>query len=548
MTRDQERRTTDRRRRRRALQNFAACETLEGRSLLSGFNPGFALAHTPHQAAQYGQAGASHAWRGHAARAGSAAGGLHGPRAGAWTSWGRNQAPTSPPVQTPSVATPITPVATPITPVATPITPVAGGSATAADSTTAATTRPASAPSGPDLLPFGHPGMTTGGDLNASNAPQGAPGGAGSNASGANGFDGPMGFGMGMGMGMGLPGFGSQAGGLGSNDQQGAPGDPASSVPGTSGAVAPGAPMALPFGPDMGLPGFGGPTDQAGGFGPNAQQGAPGGVASFAPDAGGMARGFGGGRSRGGFDGPMGGLGGGPFGGSAVPQGVPGMGGTSSGPGMSQGGFDGPMGGSGGGPFGGSFQAPAAVAQARQTLETDAKAALPTTSKAPSAASLDALRADEKAAHDGTLTGTDASTKLQADRDAVLAGTGLTADQVKSVDAAQTRFQADAAAVKAGTLAGDPAAKAFKTDRDDLMLAVGVAQDDVDKLDADLQALQDAEKAARDALTTTPKAANTASSTTGQAGQTAWNDAAPGNSPGGNGPTGWPSGPRFGRF
>ena len=181
---------------------------------------------------------------------------------------------------------------------------------------------------------------------------------------------------------------------------------------------------------------------------------------------------------------------------------------------------------------------------------TDLNAVLPAGFQTPSKASIDALQADLKAQHDGTLTGTAATTKLQADKDAILASTGLTASQVTAVDAAskqletdlkasmpkdkstppttpptisptiqadkdavlsaaglsasqisaidaaQSQMMKDAQAVHDGTLTGTAATAALQADHDAILNALGVSQDSITKIDADSTALQAAMKTA----------------------------------------------------
>ena len=183
----------------------------------------------------------------------------------------------------------------------------------------------------------------------------------------------------------------------------------------------------------------------------------------------------------------------------------------------------------------------AAVTTAQSTLKTDLHAALPAGFQTPSKDTLDALQTDLKAQRAGTLTGTDATTKLQADKDAILASTGLTASQaaavaaagkqletdlnaakptgknappttpnptitadkdailaaaglssaqITAIDAARTRMMSDGEAIHAGTLTGDAATAAMKADHDSLLSALGVSQTNIDKIDADTTALQ----------------------------------------------------------
>ena len=195
---------------------------------------------------------------------------------------------------------------------------------------------------------------------------------------------------------------------------------------------------------------------------------------------------------------------------------------------------------------------PAAVTTAQATLQTDLNAALPTGFQTPSKDALDALQTDLKAQRAGTLTGTAATDKIQADKDAILASTGLTSSQVAAVDAASkqletdmkaarptgntpppttpsatitadkdavlaaaglsssqisaidaanARMMKDNQAIHAGTLTGDAATAALKADHDSLLSAIGVSQAHIDTIDADTTALQAAMKAASGSMT-----------------------------------------------
>ncbi len=102
-------------------------------------------------------------------------------------------------------------------------------------------------------------------------------------------------------------------------------------------------------------------------------------------------------------------------------------------------GIDSPgMDGGHGGPRG-NFTPPAAVTAA-QTALTQAASGLDLTTKATSS-QLSTFQADMQAAHDGTLSQTDAQAKLQADRDALLKSIGASDAQVTSIDAAETALQ-----------------------------------------------------------------------------------------------------------
>ena len=244
-------------------------------------------------------------------------------------------------------------------------------------------------------------------------------------------------------------------------------------------------------------------------------------------------------------------------------MGGPGFGGPDLGMGGS-GGHSGPGGhggpGGNGGPGGpGGFAGkttpptlPAAVTTAQSTLQADLNAALPAGFQTPSKATLDALQADLKAQHDGTLTSDAATTKIQADKEAILASTGLTSSQIAAVDAASKQLETDMKAAKPadhatppttpsatitadrdavlaaaglsssqisaidaanaqmmkdtqsihdGTLSGDAATAALKADHDGLLSALGVSQANIDKIDADTTALQTAMKTAFGSMT-----------------------------------------------
>lgn len=113
----------------------------------------------------------------------------------------------------------------------------------------------------------------------------------------------------------------------------------------------------------------------------------------------------------------------------------------------------------GGGPgFGGHGPAFSAAARtAMQTLQTDLKADVPA-GATPSAASISALRADQTAIRQGTLSGPAAQTKIAADQTAVLTSMGLTSSQVAQITADQQAVQAAMEASRAAGSASSPTA------------------------------------------------------------------------------------------
>ena len=243
-----------------------------------------------------------------------------------------------------------------------------------------------------------------------------------------------------------------------------------------SGADAPGA--------NNGGPGFGPggrPSGRPGRFGAQDVGLDSMGVGYTSPGAIASRRGFSG--QAGGFNNPS--FSAGMGGGAMDPGGMGGRGGR---------GFSGPMNSPSGFRFDGATR-PAetiTVSEARQTLEDDLLAAMPDTAQAPSADSLKALRIDLKAQQDGTISGDEATAKLQADRVAILVSTGLNADQAAAVDAAQEALQADMGAMRDGTLADDAARVKLDADHDALMLAQGVSQEAIDKIRTDREVLQTA--------------------------------------------------------
>lgn len=139
---------------------------------------------------------------------------------------------------------------------------------------------------------------------------------------------------------------------------------------------------------------------------------------------------------------------------------------------------------------------PAAVTTAMQNLQNAIKAAVPSLQTTPSAASLQQLQTDMKAIHAGTLTGTAATAKIQADQDAILVSKGFTTAQVTAIDAAQATLQADEKAIHGGTLIGTAATTRVQTDRDNLLIAAGASTSQVATIDAAQAALDAALKAA----------------------------------------------------
>jgi trimeric autotransporter adhesin len=81
-----------------------------------------------------------------------------------------------------------------------------------------------------------------------------------------------------------------------------------------------------------------------------------------------------------------------------------------------------------------------AVQQAFQTLQTDLKSDLPNGSK-PTHASVGALQDDLDAIRQGTLSGTAAQTKIQADQAAILSSAGLTQAQITQIQSDQQALQ-----------------------------------------------------------------------------------------------------------
>jgi hypothetical protein len=81
-----------------------------------------------------------------------------------------------------------------------------------------------------------------------------------------------------------------------------------------------------------------------------------------------------------------------------------------------------------------------AVQSAFQTLQTDLKNDIPS-SATPTHASVGALQDDLDAIHKGTLSGTAAQTKIQADQAAILTSTGLTSAQVAQIQSDQSALQ-----------------------------------------------------------------------------------------------------------
>ncbi len=81
-----------------------------------------------------------------------------------------------------------------------------------------------------------------------------------------------------------------------------------------------------------------------------------------------------------------------------------------------------------------------AVQTAMQTLQTDLKNDVPSGAK-PTHASVGALQDDLDAIRQGTLSGTAASTKIQADQAAILTSMGLTQAQVTQIQSDQQALQ-----------------------------------------------------------------------------------------------------------
>jgi antitoxin component of RelBE/YafQ-DinJ toxin-antitoxin module len=108
---------------------------------------------------------------------------------------------------------------------------------------------------------------------------------------------------------------------------------------------------------------------------------------------------------------------------------------------------------------GGSGQAPppspavfsnSSVQSAMQTLQTDLKSDIPSGAK-PTHASVGALQDDLDAVRQGTLTGTAASAKIQADQAAILTSMGLTQAQVTQIQSDQQALQTAITAASAST-------------------------------------------------------------------------------------------------
>ncbi len=81
-----------------------------------------------------------------------------------------------------------------------------------------------------------------------------------------------------------------------------------------------------------------------------------------------------------------------------------------------------------------------AVQSAMQTLQTDLKTDIPSGAK-PTHASVGALEDDLDAIRKGTLSGSAATTKIQADQAAILSSMGLTAAQVSQIQSDQQALQ-----------------------------------------------------------------------------------------------------------
>jgi antitoxin component of RelBE/YafQ-DinJ toxin-antitoxin module len=90
------------------------------------------------------------------------------------------------------------------------------------------------------------------------------------------------------------------------------------------------------------------------------------------------------------------------------------------------------------------------VQQAFQTLQTDVKNDLSNAAR-PTHASVGALQDDLDAIRQGTLTGTAASTKIQADQAAILASMGLTQGQIAQIQSDQQALQTAITAASAAT-------------------------------------------------------------------------------------------------
>ncbi len=81
-----------------------------------------------------------------------------------------------------------------------------------------------------------------------------------------------------------------------------------------------------------------------------------------------------------------------------------------------------------------------AVQQALQTLQTDLKSDMPSGAK-PTHASVGALEDDLEAVRQGTLSGTAAQTKVQADQAAILSSMGLTQTQITQIQSDQQALE-----------------------------------------------------------------------------------------------------------
>ena len=94
-----------------------------------------------------------------------------------------------------------------------------------------------------------------------------------------------------------------------------------------------------------------------------------------------------------------------------------------------------------------------AVQQAFQTLQTDLKTDLPSGAK-PTHASVGALEDDLDAIRKGTLSGTAAQTKIQADQAAILSSTGLTQTQITQIQTDQQALETAITTASASTGTG----------------------------------------------------------------------------------------------
>ena len=94
-----------------------------------------------------------------------------------------------------------------------------------------------------------------------------------------------------------------------------------------------------------------------------------------------------------------------------------------------------------------------AVQQAFQTLQTDLKSDVPSGAK-PTHASVGALEDDLDAIRQGTLSGTAAQTKVQADQAAILSSMGLSQGQVTQIQADQQAVQTAITTATASTGTG----------------------------------------------------------------------------------------------